>query len=126
MNTLVIGIANYEQMKACSMAIARGEYKPARGEPKVWLTSVESFANVLSKRNWKLLALIAREQPNSLSELAELAGGNKSNLSRTLKTMSRYGLVELSAGPRGTLIPRVMYDQVRLDLSLRPEFERVA
>lgn len=126
MNTLVIGIANYEQMKARSMAIARGEYKPARGEPKVWLTSVESFANVLSKRNRKLLALIAREQPNSLSELAELAGGNKSNLSRTLKTMSRYGLVELSAGPRGTLIPRVMYDQVRLDLSLRPEFERVA
>ena len=126
MNTLVIGIANYEQMKARSMAIARGEYKPARGEPKVWLTSVESFANVLSKRNRKPLALIAREQPNSLSELAELAGGNKSNLSRTLKTMSRYGLVELSAGPRGTLIPRVMYDQVRLDLSLRPEFERVA
>ncbi len=126
MNTLVIGIANYEQMKARSMAIARGEYKPARGEPKVWLTSVESFANVLSKRNRKLLAVIAREQPNSLSELAELAGGNKSNLSRTLKTMSRYGLVELSAGPRGTLIPRVMYDQVRLDLSLRPEFERVA
>ena len=126
MNTLVIGIANYEQMKARSMAIARGEYKPARGEPKVWLTSVESFANVLSKRNWKLLALIAREQPNSLSELAELAGGNKSNLSRTLKTMSRYGLVELSAGPRGTLIPRVMYDQVRLDLSLRPVSGRVA
>ena len=126
MNTLVIGIANYEQMKARSMAIARGEYKPARGEPRVWLTSVESFANVLSERNRKLLALIAREQPNSLSELAELAGGNKSNLSRTLKTMSRYGLVELSAGPRGTLIPRVMYDQVRLDLSLRPEFERVA
>lgn len=126
MNTLVIGIADYEQMKARTMAIARGEYKPAKGDPKVWFTSVESFARVLSQRNQELLALIARKQPGSLTELAELSGRKKSNLSRTLKTMSRYGLVELSAGPRGTLIPRVTYDQVRLDLSLRRVSGRVA
>ncbi len=91
-----------------------------------WFTSVESFARVLTQRNQELLALIAREKPDSLTELAELAGRKKGNLSRTLKTMSRYGLVELQAGPRGTLIPRVMYDQVRLDLSLRPVSGRVA
>ena len=45
-------------------------------------------------RNRELLALIAREKPDSLTELTTLAGRNKSNLSRTLKTMSRYGLVE--------------------------------
>ena len=54
--------------------------------------------------------------------LAHRTGGarrtKKSNLSRTLKTMSRYGLVELRAGQRGRLIPRVTYDQVRLDVSL--------
>ncbi len=126
MNTLAIGIADYEQVKARTMAIARGEYKPAEGDPTVWVTSVESFAKVLSEGNLELLALIAREQPDSLTQLAELAGRKKSNLSRTLKTMSRYGLVELRAGPRGTLIPRVVYDQVRLDLSLRPASGRVA
>ena len=118
LKTLKIGIASYDRMKARTIAIARGEHKPARDEPMVWFTSVESFAKVLSHRNRELLATIAQEKPDSLTELAELAGRNKSNLSRTLKTMARYGLVELHQGARGTLVPRVSYDQVRLDLSL--------
>lgn len=118
MKTLLVGVAGYERMKARTMAIARGQHKPANDEPKVWFTSIESFAKVLSQRNQALLALIASEKPESLTELAEIAGRKKSNLSRTLKTMSRYGLVELRAGPRGTLIPRVTYDRVRLDVSL--------
>ena len=118
MKTLRIGIAGYDRMKARTMAIARGERKPTKGEPMVWFTSIESFAKVLSGRNRELLALIAREKPASLTELAELAGRNKSNLSRTLKTMARYGLVELKVGQRGTLVPRVPYDRVSLDVSL--------
>ena len=126
MNTLVIGVANYEQMKARTMAIARGEYKPTKDDPTVWVTSFESFAKVLSESNQELLALIAWEQPGSLTELAELSGREKSNLSRTLKTMSRYGLVDLNAGRRGASIPRVMYDQVQLYISLMPVPGRVA
>jgi len=118
MKTLKIGIAGYDRMKARTMAIARGDHKPAKGEPTVWFTSIESFARVLSARNRELLALIAREKPDSLTELAALAGRNKSNLSRTLKTMSRYGLVELKEGQGGTLIPRVPFDRVSLDVSL--------
>ena len=118
MKTLKIGIADYDRMKARTLAIARGEHKPARGEPTVWFTSIESFAKVLSGRNRELLEMIWREKPDSLTELAEIAGRSKSNLSRTLKTMSRYGLVELTEGERGTLVPRVPYDQVRLDVSL--------
>ena len=126
MRTLRIGIAGYGQMKARTMAIARGEHKPARGEPTVWFTSVESFAKVLSQRNRELLAMIAQEKPCSLTELAVLAGRNKSNLSRTLKTMSQYGLVELKRGQRGTLIPRVPYDQVSLNVSLTSAPRHVA
>ena len=118
MKTLQIGIASYDRMKVRTLAIARGEHKPAKGEPTVWFTSIESFARVLSQRNRELLALIAEENPDSLTELAALAGRSKSNLSRTLKTMSRYGLVELSQGRRGTLVPRVPYNQVRLDVAL--------
>ena len=126
MKTLKIGIAGYDRMKARTMAIARGTHKPGRDEPKVWFTSIESFAKVLSGRNRELLVLIAREKPDSLTELAELAGRSKSNLSRTLKTMSLYGLVELNAGERGTLVPRVPYDQVRLDVSLTATPRQVA
>ena len=118
MKTLQIGISGYDRMKARTMAIARGEHKPAKGEPTVWFTSIESFARVLSQRNRELLALIAQENPDSLTELAALAGRSKSNLSRTLKTMSRYGLVELEQGRRGKLVPRVPFNQVRLDVSL--------
>ena len=121
MKTPKIGIADYDRMKARTMVIARGECKPAKGEPTVWFTSIESFAKVLSGRNRDLLATIARERPGSLTELAELAGRSRSNLLRTLKTMSRCGLVELAEGERGTLVPRVPYDQVRLDVSLKAE-----
>ena len=60
MKTLKIGIAGYDRMKARTIAIARGEHKPVRGEPTVWFTSIESFAKVLSQRNRELLAMIAR------------------------------------------------------------------
>ena len=118
MRTLKIGIADYDRMKARTLAIAGGEHTPAQDEPKVWLTSLDRFAKLLSEHNRRLLELIARESPRSLTELAEMAGRSKSNLSRTLKAMSRYGLVELRRGERGTLVPRVPYDHVRLDVSL--------
>ena len=118
MKTLQIGTASSEPVKARTMAIARGEHKPAKGEPTVWFTSIESFAKVLSERNRELLALIARENLGSLTRLAARARRSKSNLSRTLKTMSRHGLVELEQGRRGTLVPCVPYNQVRLDASL--------
>jgi len=65
MKKLKVGIAGYEQYKNRTMAIARGELKPAGGEPKVWFTSIESFARVLSDKNRALLAMIAETQPDS-------------------------------------------------------------
>ena len=118
MRTLRVGIASYEQMKARTIAIARGEYRPAAAEPKVWFTSAESFARVLSERNRVLLGIIAGSSPESLARLAELSGRKKSNLSRTLKTMERYGFVHLSRGARGSVIPRVPYQRISLTLRL--------
>jgi predicted transcriptional regulator len=118
MKTLRVGIASYEQMKARTVAIARGDYRPAAGEPKVWFPSAESFARVLSDRNRALLGAIAESAPESLARLAELTGRKKSNLSRTLKTMERYGFVRLSRGARGSVIPRVPYRRILLTLPL--------
>jgi hypothetical protein len=42
--TLTIGIASYEDMKARTMAVARGERRPSKDEPTVWFTSLESLA----------------------------------------------------------------------------------
>jgi predicted transcriptional regulator len=118
MKTLRVGIASYEQMKARTIAIARGKYKPAAGEPKVWFPSAESFARVLSDRNRTLLGIISESCPESLTRLAELTGRKKSNLSRTLKTMERYGFVKLGRGARGSVVPKVPYQRISLTLPL--------
>lgn len=116
MKTLRVGIASYEEMKARTVAIARGLHKPAFDEPKVWFTTAESFARVLSDRNRAVLQAIAETAPESLAQLAELTGRQKSNLSRTLKTMERYGFVKLERGARGSLIPKVPYQRISLVL----------
>ncbi len=118
MTTLKVGIASYEEMKARTLRIARGEQPPGAGEPKVWFLSTESFAKVLSAGNRELLRVIAEESPESLTDLARRTGRKKSNLSRTLKTMAGYGLVRLESGQRGRIVPRVTHDRVELDLPL--------
>ena len=118
MTTLKVGIAGYEEMKARTMRIARGEEKPAADDPKVWFTSTKSFAQVLSTENRELLRIIAEKAPGSLEELAEITGRAKSNLSRTLKRMASYGLIRMEKGDGRKLAPRVIHDRVELDLPL--------
>lgn len=95
MRKIIIGIMPQDKIRSRILAIARGEYKPRRNEPKVWFPSMKSVAEVLSDSNRALLKMIAEMQPESLSELADAAGRQPSNLSRTLKTMEHYGFVEL-------------------------------
>lgn len=122
MTTLKVGISSYEDMKARTMAIARGECKPKRGEPRIWFTSMGSFARVLSDRNRALLELIAASQPDSIAELANLSGRAKSNLSRTLKTLEGYGLVRLKKGKGGKVSPRIPYSDIVLDMPISHAF----
>lgn len=93
--TLKIGIMSAQKLRVRTIAIARGEYKPKPGEPKIWFTSINSLSQVLSDENQALLQVIADKNPSSLKELEELTGRRSSNLSRTLHTMERYGIVQL-------------------------------
>jgi len=92
---LKIGIMSREDYKKRTIAIARGKYRPKKDEPKVWFESISSMAQVLSSENQKLLKVINENKPTSLKELEIVTGRKSSNLSRTLKTMSRYGIVDL-------------------------------
>ncbi|RLB62713.1 MAG: transcriptional regulator [Deltaproteobacteria bacterium] len=98
MKKIVIGIMPQDKIRERVLAIAKGSYKPKRNEPKVWFTSMKSLAEVLSDQNRSLLHLIDESKPQSLKELSELSGRKSSNLSRTLKTLSGYGFVELKKG----------------------------
>jgi len=65
-----------------------------------------------------LLNVIVATQPDSLQTLAERTGRNTSNLSRTLKTMERYGFARLHRGARGRIRPEVPYRSISLTVAL--------
>jgi predicted transcriptional regulator len=117
-----IGIMPYRDIKARTIAIARGTYKPAPDDPKVWFASLKSLASVLSEDNQALLQAIREHNPDSISELERITGRAASNLTRTLHMLERYGLVELQAVPahgrggRSPVRPVVLADGVELDL----------
>jgi predicted transcriptional regulator len=95
MKAIKIGIMPQEQIRARVLAIARGDLKPRPSEPKIWFSSMKSLAEVLSDDNRALLNIIRDTKPESVTSLAAATGRKPSNLSRTLKTMSNYGIVEM-------------------------------
>lgn len=112
-----IGILCREDYIKRTIAIAKGQYKPKVDEPKVWFESIKSLSQVLSNENQELLKIIINHEPRSIAELEELSHRKKSNLSRTLKTLERYGIVEL-AKDKGRIIPKVKATDFRVDFSL--------
>ena len=117
---LKIGIISRDDYKKRTIAIARGEYKPRKDEPKVWFESVQSMAQVLSSENQKLLRIIKEQKPASLKELARVSGRKRSNLSRTLNTMSRYGIVDLVKQER-SVKPIVKVTDFKVEFGLSAE-----
>jgi len=114
---LRIGIMSKEDYKKRTIAIAKGEYDAKRNEPKIWFESVKSMAQILSNENQDLLRIIKDQKPDSLKELELATGRKRSNLSRTLNTMSRYGIVELVRQNRA-LKPVVKATEFKVEFGL--------
>jgi predicted transcriptional regulator len=115
--TIKIGIISRENYKKRTIAIAKGEYKPKKGEPKIWFESLKSIAQILSSENQELLRIIDEQKPESLTELEAVTGRKRSNLSRTLKTMSQYGIVDLVKQGR-TVKPVVKATDFKVEFGL--------
>ena len=102
----------------------------ASGAPKRWFDSKESatkalgakraeaLVKLLSEENLMMLHLIESRRPNSLRELAVLAGRKESNLSRTLKKLEEIGIVGFEEGSGRMRAPRLLACRVTLDLDL--------
>ena len=56
MKAIVIGIMSQDKIRERVLSIARGEYKPKSGEPKIWFTSMRSLAEVLSDEKLKTMS----------------------------------------------------------------------
>ena len=99
--TIRVGIMPLERVRDYTLAIANGKYKRKPTEPRIWFTSIKSFAGVLSDENRELLRIIHGNKPESIADLEQMTGRKASNLSRTLRTMANYGLVSLEDGSQG-------------------------
>ena len=115
-----VGIMPLEQFKKRTIAIARGDYKPKKDEPKIWFRSMRSLAHVLSEENQELLKLIVDKQPQSIKELEGVTGRSANNLLRTLRMLENYGFVRLEEGVRGRgrvpLVPNVIYSAAEIEV----------
>jgi predicted transcriptional regulator len=105
MKQVIIGIMPQEKMRARAIAIARGEYKPKPGEPKIWFPSMKLVAETLSDKNMALIKIIAEQKPASIAELSQKTGRTPSNLSRTLNRLAGYGFVTLEKRPGNIVRP---------------------
>ncbi len=112
-----IGIISKADYINRTLAIAKGEYKPRKGEPKVWFESTKSMSQILSTENQELMRTIINNNPHSITELEEITNRKKSNLSRTLKTLEKYGIVELRK-IKGKIMPKVKATDFRVEFGL--------
>jgi predicted transcriptional regulator len=76
----------------------------------------EALVKLLSEANMALLHLIESRRPNSLHELAMLAGRKESNLSRTLEKLEEVGIVGFEQGAGRARAPRLLARRITLDL----------
>lgn len=111
------GIKPHDEFVSYTMAIAKGDYVPKRGEPKVWFESLKSFAQVMSNENQELLRIIKTQQPDSIKELAKASGRRSNNVSRTLKTFERYNIVRLEKKDK-KVKPILTATDFKLELSI--------
>ena len=117
-NILKVGILSRSEYRKRTVAIAKGEYIPKKDDPKIWFESLQSMAQVLSNDNQDLLRVILEKKPSSIKELGNVTGRKSSNLSRTLKLMARYGIVELEKEQK-TIRPIVKATSFKVEFGLR-------
>ena len=69
----------------------------------VWFDSLKSAANILSAENRQLMRIIRSNKPETVTELACLTDRAVSNVSRTLKTLSKHKLISINARSAGAV-----------------------
>lgn len=126
MKSIRIGVASDREIRQRMLDIAASRIKPAAREPKIWVRSVDEFRKLMSEKNVNLLAAIRTRHPKSISELAQSIHEDQGNLTKRLKMLASFGLVELEEGERSrgksALVPKVSFDRIippTIDLTAR-------
>jgi predicted transcriptional regulator len=100
---LEIGFASREQMKDRTIAIAKGLYKPASDEPKVWFSSLEQLYAVFSQQNMLLLEMLRTVPDMPLEALARHFKSDEKRITEQLHVLGRLGFVDIREDEEGTI-----------------------
>ncbi|MFC1537096.1 transcriptional regulator [Pseudomonadota bacterium] len=126
MSSIRFKIASDQEIRTRMLDIAAGRVKPSASDPKIWVRSVDEFSKLMSEKNVNLLAAIRSQHPKSISELAQNIHEDQGNLTKRLKMLASFGLVELVEGERSrgksALVPKVLFDRIippTIDLTAR-------
>jgi predicted transcriptional regulator len=126
----------FKEFQDFTLAVARRERAVDPNEPKIWMesrhgedgaetavhfTSLEAGAKLLSTKNRALLRLIATCEPQSVTELAEMAHRAPQNVQRTLHRLSAAGIVRLNRGEGRAIRPTLTARKVHIEIDLALE-----
>lgn len=107
-----------EDFSRVCKGLAAGEHvEPSSG---VYFSSLETARNLLTPERVRLLALIRKYHPQSVYELAEIAGRDLKNTYEDVALLERSDIVQKRRrkDDRGTFAPWVPYDEIHLNIPL--------
>lgn len=125
-------IQTLKSLKKEMLAVARGKRKaPADAgetsyESQAAFESAEAIVRLLTAENRHLLSLIERHHPESVAELANLAGRAEPNVSRTLGKMAASGIVKLVEGSGRAKMPTLLAHEVTIKINILESKDVVA
>lgn len=94
------------------------EGKNPKKKTGTYFTSLEAMRKVLTPKRIELVHIIREKTPDSIYELAQLAGRDLKNVQDDVAMLARIGLISLSrtSTTRERVIPRVEYDRLQLQI----------
>jgi len=119
-------IQSMKELRAEMLSVARGERKAPADAGRVSFESVEAVMRLLTPENRQLLAVIEKNKPASVADLARLVGRAEPNVSRTLGKLVAAGFVRLKPGAGKTKVPEVVIRRLTVDIDICHQTDRVA
>lgn len=103
-----------QEAAVTAKAVAAGKKVKPKGH-RLFFTSPEALRRFLTPKKLELIRLIRKRQPNSINELAAVAGRDFKRVYEDVMSLTEAGLVDLAREKGRKAAPRVA-DELRLEI----------
>lgn len=109
-------IQSLRDLRAEMTSVLSGEQAAPADANQVSFESAESVTRLLTKENRELLAVIDKDKPASVAELANMVNRAEPNVSRSLSKLADAGFVVLREGKGKAKVPEVKIRHVTIEI----------